>query len=319
MMGSFLDAAFFALSVTLPSILLLVLGWYLRRSGQVDLKFCDQASKIVFNYSMPALLFFSIYANQSDMSEQLNLILAGFVSSVALFIGAEIIARLKVKDVRDQGVFVQGVYRANTMIMGLAFVSSAYGAPGVAMGAVYGGAMTLLYNILAVITLSRASATDGKFHPMLMVRQIVTNPLIIAIVLALVAKGLQVPVSPLLAETGRYLAVIALPLALICAGATLDLRSLFKVSDVSLWSSLGRLFVAPLAAIAAGIAFGLEGTAMGVLFLMTATPVAAASYVMAKAMGANDVAAANIVGLTTIGAMPVAAVGIAGLRMMGWM
>ena len=68
MTGSILDAALFALSVTLPSILLLVLGWYLRRSGQVDARFCDQASKIVFNYSMPALLFFSIYANKSDVA-----------------------------------------------------------------------------------------------------------------------------------------------------------------------------------------------------------------------------------------------------------
>lgn len=319
MTGSFLDAAFFALSVTLPSILLLVLGWYLRRSEQVDLRFCDQASKVVFNYSMPALLFFSIYANKSDMSEQLNLILAGMVSSTILFIGSEIVARRTVKDVRDQGVFVQGVFRANLMIMGLAFVTSAYGTEGVAIAAVYGGALTLFFNILAVLTLSRASSTDGKFHPMLMVRQIVKNPLIISIVLALVAKAVNVPVSPLLAETGRYLAVLALPLALICAGATLDVRSLFKVSDVSLWSSLGRLFIAPPVAVLVGMAFGLEGMAMGVLFLMTATPVAAASYVMAKAMGANDVAAANIVGITTIGAMPVAALGIASLRLMGWM
>lgn len=102
---------------------------------------------------MPALLFFSIYANKSDMAEQFNLILAGFVTSMILFVGAEIVARFTVKEVRDQGVFVQGVYRANTMIMGLAFISSAYGAPGVAMGAVYGGAMTLLYNVLAVLRL----------------------------------------------------------------------------------------------------------------------------------------------------------------------
>ena len=110
-----------------------------------------------------------------------------------------------------------------------------------------------------------------------------------------------------------------MPLALICAGAALDVKSLFKVSDISLWSSLGRLIGAPLVAVAVGWAFGLQGIAMGVLFMMMATPVAAASYVMAKAMGANDVAAANIVGLTTIGAMPVAAAGIALLRSLGWL
>lgn len=319
MTGSLADAIVFALSVTLPSILLLVLGWYLQYSDQVDNRFCDQASKIVFRYSLPALLFFSIYGSNVDFASQLRLVLAGCASALVLFIGAEIIARYRIASPKDQGVFVQGVYRANTVIVGLAFVSSAYGPEGVATGAVFGGAMTLLYNVLAVLTLSRATATDGKLNPRLMLRQIASNPLVIAILLALAARALAVPVSSLLKETGHYLAVLSLPLALICAGATLDMRSLFNVSGVSLWASLGRLLVAPIVAVLAGFAFGLQGMTMGVLYLMSATPVAAASYVMAKAMGANDVAAANILGLTTVGAMPVAAIGISFLHAMGWM
>lgn len=311
------DAFLFSLSVTLPSVLLLFLGWYLRQSKQVDTAFCDKASKIVFRYSMPALLFFSIYRNQSDISSQFQLLLGGFISGMVLFIGAEIVARFTIKEPRDQGVFVQGVYRANTMIMGLAFISSAYGQEGVAMGAIYGGAMTLLYNILAVITLSREG--KGKVSFLDLSRQIIKNPLILAILAAILCKFLRIPVSPLLAETGHYLAVLALPLALICAGATLDIQRIFKASDVALWSSLGRLIVAPIVAILCGLAIGLEGMSMGVLFLMTATPVAAASYVMAKAMGGNDVAAANILGLTTVGALPIATIGIVSLRLMGWM
>ena len=318
MSAVFWDAALFALSVTMPSVLLLVLGWFLRRTEQVDARFVDQASKLVFRYSMPALLFFSIYANETDYSAQIPLLLAGAVASLLLFVGAEIIAARTVKAPADRGVFVQGVYRANTMIVGLAFVSNAYGSEGVAVGAVYGGAMTLLYNVLAVLTLSRASGS-GSLNPLRMARQIATNPLILAIVLALLAQSVRLPVPVLLQQTGHYLAIIALPLALICAGAALDVKSLFKVSDISLWSSLGRLIGAPLVAVAVGWAFGLQGIAMGVLFMMMATPVAAASYVMAKAMGANDVAAANIVGLTTIGAMPAAAAGIALLRSLGWL
>lgn len=310
------EAAQFALSVTMPSVLLLVLGWFLRRSGQIDGPFCDQASKIVFRYSMPALLFFSIYANQTDYRTQIPLISAGALASLLLFVGAELVAQYRIPAAADKGVFVQGVYRANTMIVGLAFVGNAYGQTGVAVGAVYGGAMTLLYNVLAVLTLSRAG---GGLRLAPMVRQIAANPLVLAIVAALAARSVQLPVPVLLQQTGGYLAVIALPLALICAGATLDVKSLFRVSDISLWASLGRLIGAPLVAVLVGWAFNLDGMAMGVLFLMMATPVAAASYVMAKAMGANDVAAANIVGLTTVGAMPVAAAGIALLRTAGWM
>ncbi|NOL48657.1 AEC family transporter [Pelistega europaea] len=313
----FHNAFVFGLAVTLPSVLLLVLGWYLRRTKQVDVDFCDKASKIVFRYSMPALLFFSIYSNKSDFASQFKLVLAGVIASFILFIGAEIVARYTIRNASDKGVFVQGVFRANTMIMGLAFISSAYGQEGVAMGAVYGGAMTLLFNVLAVLTLSHGKG--GQLSFTFVMKQIFKNPLILSILAALLCKFLKVPVSPLLAETGHYLAVISLPMALICAGATLNVRTLLKVSDIALWSSIGRLVVAPIVGVLCGLALGLEGTEMGVLYLMSATPVAAASYVMAKAMGSNDVAAANILGMTTVGALPMAALGITVMRLLGWM
>ena len=302
MSGSFWHALVFALSVTLPSILLLALGYFLRRSGQVDARFCDQASKIVFRYSLPALLFFSIYGNKVDFGSQIPLIAARTRMAAT-----------------DKGVFVQGVYRANTMIAGLAFIANAYGAEGVAVGAVYGGAMTLLYNVLAVITLNQNVSSSRRVQAGYFAKQLLTNPLIVAILLALAAKAVALPVSPLLVQTGGYLSAVALPLALICAGATLNVQSLFSVSSIALWASIGRLIAAPLIAVLVGLAFGLQGLNMGVLFMMMATPVAAASYVMAKAMGANEVAAANIIGITTVGAMPVAAGGIALLRTLGWL
>lgn len=317
MWENFQNAFVFGLSVTLPSVLLLVLGWYLRHSGQVNGDFCDKASKIVFRYSMPALLFFSIYSNTSDFASQVRLLLAGLVSSLILFVGAELVARYTIKKPVDRGVFVQGVFRANTMIIGLAFISSAYGQEGVALGAIYGGAMTLLFNVLAVLTLSHGKGGQISFS--FVMQQILKNPLILAILAALLCKFLHVPVSPLLAETGHYLAVMALPVALICAGATLNVKTLFKVSDIALWSSLGRLVVAPIVGVVCGFVMGVDGISMGVLYLMSATPVAAASYVMAKAMGSNDVAAANILGLTTVGALPMAAVGIMLMKLMGWM
>ena len=149
--------------------------------------------------------------------------------------------------------------------------------------------------------------------------KIVTNPLIVAIVLALGMQALHIGVPKPLLQTANYVGNISLPLALICAGATFDARSMLKMSDISLQASIGRLLVAPLVAVASGLAFGLSGVPMGVLYLMSATPVAAASYVMARAMGGNDVAAANITGITTFGAMFSAAAGIVVLRSLGLM
>ena len=222
-------------------------------------------------------------------------------------------------EVREKGVFVQGVFRSNMAIMGLAFVQNAYGNAGLPSGAVYVGVVTLLYNVLSVITLSRSGARAGRRRWLHIGRNIVTNPLIVAIVSALLLQRLNIDLPRPVMQTARYMANIALPMALICAGATFDVRSVLDTSGISLQASIGRLVVAPLTAVAVGLAFGLRGIPMGVLFLMCAMPVAAASYVMAKAMGGNDVAAANIVGITTFGAMFSAAIGITVLRSTGLM
>ena len=82
-------------------------------------------------------------------------------------------------------------------------------------------------------------------------------------------------------------------------------------------ASIGRIIIAPLLAIVIGLAFGLTGVHMGVLFLMVASPTAAASYVMAKAMGGNDVLAANILAFTTVVGLFGMAIGAAILRGLG--
>ena len=315
------EAMAFALAVTLPNALLLVLGWFLQRTGQIDGHFANQAAKLVFNYGLPMRLFVQLSRSEIQYAEQLDLLAAGVISTFVLFFLAEAYAWRYVSDSRDKGVFVQGVFRSNMGIAGLALVQNAYGDAGIAAGAVYLGVITVLYNVLAVITLSRNTDKNITFKQRTgqLLSNVVRNPLIIAIVAALLLQHIEISVPAILLQTGAYVAQIAIPLALICSGATFDMRSLFNTSDISLHASFGRLVVAPLVAVGVGWWFGFDGVAMGVLFLMTATPATASGYIMAKAMGANAVAAANIVGITTFAGMLSAALGIAVLRGMGWM
>ena len=297
-MKALFDAILFAVGVTLPSVLLLGFGVVMRRTGQVDATFAAKASRLVFNYGLPCLLFHELMSSEIRYGQEAVMLAAGVSTTLLLYLGAELYAWRFVPEVRDKGVFVQGVFRSNMAIMGLAFVQNAYGNAGLPSGAVYVGVVTLLYNVLSVITLSRSG---------------------VAIVSALLLQRLNIDLPRPVMQTARYMANIALPMALICAGATFDVRSVLDTSGISLQASIGRLVVAPLTAVAVGLAFGLRGIPMGVLFLMCAMPVAAASYVMAKAMGGNDVAAANIVGITTFGAMFSAAIGITVLRSTGLM
>ncbi len=321
MVGTVLTAFLFALKITLPNILLMLLGLVMQKKRAINQSFVETATDMVFNYCLPCLLFFSILKSEIDFSSQLNLIGAGLIVTFSLFLLAEWFAYFFVADPRDKGVFTQGVFRSNMAIMGLATVANAYGDKGVSVGAVYMGIITIVYNILSVITLSRSDAPKGSFwHQVLSItKKIGQNPLIIALVAAFVYKFSGLPMPPqVIVKTGELLAAVALPLALICAGATLDLKAMFSTSGVSMQASIARIIVAPLTAIVIGWLFALSPIQMGVLFLMVASPVAAASYVMARSMGANDVLAANILGFTTVFSMLSIAVGMVVLRTLGW-
>ncbi|MDO4222886.1 MAG: AEC family transporter [Acinetobacter sp.] len=312
----------FAISITLPNLLLMALGYFMQRTGAIHADFVNLASNIVFNYCLPCLLFFSVIKSQVDYGQQMWLILAGVVVTFILYIGAEVYARCRIAAIEDQGVFVQGVFRSNMAIISLATVTNAYGDAGLSVGAVYMGVITILFNILAVITLSRTQQgqTSGWKKATEIGKKMLKNPLIIALVSAFAYKAMNLPLPPVpIVKTGELLAGVALPLALICAGASLDLRSMFALSGVSMQASIGRVLIAPLVAVAVGLYFNLAPLHMGVLFIMVSAPVAAASYVMTKAMGGNATLAANILAFTTVVSMLSMGAGAAILRSLGLM
>ncbi|WP_230658935.1 AEC family transporter [Psychrobacter sp. I-STPA10] len=340
-----LDAIIFAISIILPNLILMGLGFFMRKRGEISPIFIDQGSYFVFNYCLPCLLFFSVVDSQVDYGAQIPLILAGLLVTLLLFFGAEMYARRFIAASRDQGVFVQGVFRSNMAIIGLATVANAYGQEGLSIGAVYMGVITIVFNILAVITLTRDEADtkadiDCSTHATvqtkiqkntinanaligsrmkLVAKKVMSNPLIIALIAAFIYKILPLPaLTGVIHKTGDLLAAVALPLALVCAGASIDIKSMLHLSGLSMQASIGRIFIAPVLAVIVGLLFGLQAVHFGVLFLMVASPTAAASYVMAKALGGNDVLAANILAFTTVFSMLGMAVGVALLRGIGW-
>ncbi|MFO7577798.1 MAG: hypothetical protein R6W66_08740, partial [Pelovirga sp.] len=68
---------------------------------------------------------------------------------------------------------------------------------------------------------------------------------------------------------------------------------------------------------AGGILFGLRGQELGVLYLMSASPTAAASYPMTMAMGGNYHLAAAIIAMTTLGSLFFTTLGVFVLRSFG--
>lgn len=313
----FISSFLFSVSVTLPTLLMLILGILLRARGIIDDKFCGQATKIIFNITLPILLFQNIVKNQVDYASQAPLLFVGFIGTLILFLLAEILAVNFVKQKSERATFVQAVYRGNNGILGLAFCINAYGDAALAPASIYAAALTFVYNILGVITLTR-HLSEGKVSPLKVLLNVLKNPLIIGISLGVLVSITQIQLPKTLITSGDYLANMTLPVALLCTGASIDIKALFKASNLSLWATAWRVFISPFFMVVLGKILGLSGISLGILFLMTVTPMASAAYAMIRAMGGNATTAANIIGLTSFASMFTSSIGLLVLSQLGW-
>ena len=299
-MHTFLAQLSFSFSVTGPIFIMLALGVILKWRGLIDDKFTQTGSKLVFNVTLPALLFLSVVKADLQQAGHFQLIIFALLGNLLLFGLFELVAGTMIKRRSDRGVAIQGAFRANTGIIGLAYAANAYGEAGLVVGSLYVAAVTVLYNILAVITLTRYNDKAAKLNIASLGKSIVRNPLIISIFIAIPISYLHIEIPAVLLKSGRYFADMTLPLALLCTGASLDFGQLKHDMSSAQFASWARLVIAPIIMTVTGYYLGFKQLELGIIFLMTAAPTAAASYAMAHAMGANAKLAANIIALTTL-------------------
>ena len=99
----------FAFNVTVPNLLMMLLGILLRHWRLMDDRFVDGATRPVFNLALPCLLFFSIATNHPQLLGNLPLVLFGAVGTLATFLLLELAAKWLVKEPRERGCSCRAV------------------------------------------------------------------------------------------------------------------------------------------------------------------------------------------------------------------
>jgi predicted permease len=308
---------YFALTITAPIFTILGLGIIFKRIGLITEDFARVGAELVFKVTLPCLLFVKLVETDFRHDLPIILIIYALLATTGVFVVLDRLMSGFITAPGDRGVFVQGAFRSNMGIIGLAFCLSAFGDGVVAVASIYLAVMTTLFNILSVITLTRhQNRTVDASHRWRVFLEIGKNPLIIAIVVGVLVSLSRLPVPALLLTTGEYFARMTLPLALLCAGASIRLLE-FQGDRALYWASAGKLLLVPLVITAGGALIGLRGQELGVLYLMSSSPTAAASYPMALSLGGNHHLAAAIIAMTSLGSVLFITVGVFVLRTLG--
>ncbi|MDD1780929.1 AEC family transporter [Enterovibrio sp. ZSDZ35] len=316
-MANMMEQLVFSLSLVAPIFFIISLGFIFKRIKWIDAHFIDITSRLVFNVALPAMLFLSIATADHNFSQATEFLAFSVVMTVAFFVFCVVSTHLAFKDNPDNGVLIQGSFRANTAIIGIAYVEKAFGSQGLALAAIYVAVITVVFNIQAVICLSPRTSGSKLQSIKKIFLNLAKNPLIIAIALGVVVSMLNITLPPVVVDTGNYLSRIALPLALLCTGGSLDFRMMRDEKASTWFAASNKLMVAPFAFTLIGYLYGFRGVELGILFFMNAAPVAAASYAMTQAAGGNTTLSANIIGLTTLFSSITVCLGSLAMKVLG--
>ncbi len=308
--NTMLSNLLFSLNAVAPVFLIISLGYFLKKIGMIEDSFIDTTSKVVFNVAMPALVFSKLATADFQSTFRVKPVLIAYFGTIAFFGIAWLIALLLTKDGKDQGAFIQASFRSNFAIVGFAIIFNMFGESGLSKAALLLAFVMPLYNILAVIALTTTTNQSNRIPIKRTIKEVITNPLIIAAFVAIPCALLHIKIPFFVAKSIDYLAAMTLPLALIGIGGSLYFRSIRKNFSLTFAGTAIKIIILPLILTAVTIFLDIRGEMAGVLFVLFASPTAIASFIMARAMGANSELAGNIVVTTTLGSILTISLGI---------
>ncbi len=276
----------------LPDFALIAAGFVLARAMRLEPAFWAGLEKLTYFVLFPALLFYSNARRPLDAGTALP-----FLATILTVVAAGMVLGLAGRALfrPSPAVFGAGFqccFRYNSY-MGLALAGRLGGDAGLALMALAIGIAVPIVNVAAVWGLARGGSRA-------MVREIATNPLVLACVIGIAWGGLRLPLPDLAAVTLSRLGAAALVTGLLCVGAALTPRVPRETVGYVGYVLAVKLLALPVVAWFAARAAGLSGDALRVAMVFAALPTAPAAYILTVRLGGDARTAAALVALSVI-------------------
>lgn len=305
-MNSFL----FSVNAVLPIVLIVVVGYILKRIHILDGGTARVMNKVVFKLLLPCMLFLNVYSIEGFEGMDLGYVWYSLIAILAVFFISMPIIMMATKDGAQRGSLMQAAFRSNNALIGVALATSLFGAEGGRVATVVCAFAIPLFNILAVVCLSVFAG--GKFNLKKILLGIAKNPLIISIALGFVALGVRAifvnfginfrltdltPVYKVMTDLKNC----ATPVALIMLGADFELSAVPALKWQIVLGTVLRIIVVPGAVISIAYLIGGFGGAHFASFVaLFASPVAVSTVPMAQEMGGDTKLAGQLVVWSTL-------------------
>ncbi|MEM1378812.1 MAG: AEC family transporter [Pseudomonadota bacterium] len=274
-------------SAIIPVFALIFVGNMLRRAPIFSDQFWDGLNKLGFYVLYPALLFATIYrADFGGLSTGLSGLVFGFALTVMAGITLAawpMFKRAGLPGPRYSSVF-QSTIRWNGFIA-LAVAEKLYPPEALAMVALVMSVIIIPIQLSCVTVILLFSDQEGE-KPKL-ARKLATNPLLLAVAFALVARALPFTIPAFAMDTLDLVARSALGMGLLAIGAGLRLHDLRHPALSSALPIVLKLIALPALVYVCGRMAGLPLDDLNYLVLCACVPTAMNGYVLAKELGGD--------------------------------
>lgn len=309
-----MESLIFALEAVLPIILMVTLGYAIKKAGLVKQENAKLLNKLVFRLFLPAMLFLNVYNIKTSGGMDYTYIAYAILAAIVIFLLCiPVVVAITDKNER-RGALLQATFRSNYALIGIPLAESLFGAEGAIVASLLSAAIIPVFNVLAVISLSVFKKDASKPSFKKIVVDIVYNPLIISIalgVVALVVRAMFVKygvsfrlseVTPVI-KVLNYLSSVATPLALLVLGIQFEFSAVGTLKKEIICGVLIRTVAVPLLGL--GVAYLMfkdmfSGAHFATFVAVFATPVAVSSVPMVQEMDSDVTLAGQLVIWTTL-------------------
>ncbi|MBQ7335195.1 MAG: AEC family transporter [Clostridia bacterium] len=309
-----MDSLIFALNAVAPIVIMVAIGYLLKKIGFMNEMFAKMANKLVFRVFLPSMLFLNVYKIDDLGGMDFGYVAYVLVALAVIFLLALPAVLMLTKVPGRRGALLQASFRSNYALIGIPLAQSLFGAEGVTVATLLSAVTIPMLNILAVISLSVFHDGGEKPSVKKILWNIVKNPLIDSVLIGLAVLGLRAifvhtgnsfrltDITPVYTVLG-YLSNMATPMALLVLGAQFEFSAISSLKREIIFGTLMRTVIVPALGIgAAYVLFGsrFNGAHFASFVAMFATPVAVSSVPMAQEMGGDATLAGQLVVWTTL-------------------
>lgn len=293
-------------------VLIMILGYVLRRTGWFDDKFAGTISKFIKNIALPASIFVSVLGRltRGQLASFAGYLAYAFVAVIIGYLIAFALVRImKIRPGR-KGIFINAMVNANTIFIGLPLNMALFGEKSMTYFPVYYVVNTVSTWAFGVFLISNDDPTKPKekTHNKIDWKKVIPMPLV-GFLVALVFLLLDVNPTKIsfIGSTLTYVGNLVTPLSLIYIGIVLadaGLKSIRFDRD-TIVALIGRFILSPVIMILVLMVVGNMGVQMPTLasqtlIVQSATPMLAVLPILANESHGDVEYATNVVTTSTV-------------------